>query len=103
MADYRVLVRDSLGRAVAPVAPTPAFPRTDRAELGKRFENDTSVYLHRGDAMGARIPLKKYFNLTKPGEYWALVSLPSATAGKPDWIAEPVRVRVDADPPAPKK
>jgi hypothetical protein len=100
MKDYRVLVRDYLGRAVAP---TPGFPRTDRAEVGKRFEKDTSVYLHRGDAMGAIIPLKEYFNLTKPGEYWALVSLPSGTAGKPDWVSEPVKVQVDAELPAPKK
>ncbi len=32
-----------------------------------------------------------------------LVSLPSHEAGEPDWVAEPIKIRVDAQPPTPKK
>jgi hypothetical protein len=98
--DYRVLLRDRVGH---PVAPIHVVTTTSRDRSNETGEADPSVDLRRGDATGAIIPLKKYFDLTKPGEYWVLVSLPSWSTGQPGWVAEPIKVRVDAESPAPKK
>jgi hypothetical protein len=58
---------------------------------------------HQGDAMGFVIPLKKYFDMAKPGEYWALVSLTSGAAkGPSESVAAPIKVRVGQEPSVPK-
>ncbi len=53
--------------------------------------------------MGVVIPLKKYFDMAKPGEYWVLVSLPSGAAkGPSEWVAAPIKPRVGQEPSSPK-
>ena len=56
-----------------------------------------------GDAMGAMVPLRNLSNLNEPGEYSVLVSLPTHFEGEPDWVAEPIKVRVEPRPSEPKK
>jgi hypothetical protein len=110
--DCRVLIRSSCGNVVPPVQPAPTTTR-DGARGRPESKRSMSFYvdgpkkpadppwyaLRLGDAMGAIIPLKKYFDLTKPGEYWVLVSLPSGRAGGRDWVSKPVKVRVGGEPP----
>jgi hypothetical protein len=98
-AAYRVLVRDSLGHPVAPLQPS---PRTLRNKVRDGREKPF-VKLNLGDAMGAMIPLRKYFNLEKPGEYWVLVRLPFGDSRDVAWVAEPIKIRVDAESHASKK
>ena len=56
-----------------------------------------------GDAVGTIIPLTEQFDLSKPGDYVALVALPTPGVGKPYWVAGPVKFRIGKDPVATKK
>ena len=96
--DYRVLVRDSVGRAVRKLELTPKAAHEEKGDhKGEHY------LLLPGYAVGAMIPLREYFDLKQPGEYWVLVSLPSPKAGQDDWVAEPVKVRVDGESAESKK
>ncbi len=98
-SDYRILVRNSFGQ---PVAPLQANAGISDDKSNHRSDKPLN-WLRPGWALGAMIPLWKHFDLKQPGEYWVLVSLPSARAGEPDCVAEPIKVQFGADPPALKR
>ena len=105
-ADYRVLVRDPDGR---PVPLTPygrqaiAAAARARGSLWKQYA-----------AIGAVIPLAKWFEMTKPGKYTVLVTLKApdekyrvldrhgqptplpADQDGPLWVAKPIKVHIPA-------
>jgi hypothetical protein len=59
--------------------------------------------LFRGDAIGAAIPITRWFDMKEPGEYTILVALPSSERKAPAWVAPPVKFRVgDAKEPRKK-
>jgi hypothetical protein len=101
VADFRVLVRDLDGR---PVAANHDSPTRGRLKGGKEEERHP---MGAGDAAGAIIPLRQYFDLATSGEYWVLVWLPKVNGRIPienaDWVAEPIKVRVGPQSLVPKK
>jgi hypothetical protein len=104
-ADYRVFVLDPDGK---PVALT-AFGRETIAAGGPEFGCRIEKYA----AIGAIIPLTKWFDMKKPGEYTVLVTLKAPEESRrivssdghspyplnghgPLWVAKPIKVRVPA-------
>ena len=96
--NYRLLLRDSAGKSVRRLQSAPSSFREE-----SRDEKERNVFLHPGYAIGAMIPLREYFEMERPGEYWVMASLPSPKGGRPNWVAEPVKVRVDVKVAVPKK
>ena len=103
-ADYRVLVLDPDGK---PVGLTP-FGREDMAAVEPEYGNRLKQF----EGIGAIIPLAKWFQLKRPGEYTVLATLKApdetraavdihhqrtpagAAALGPLWVAKPIKVRV---------
>jgi hypothetical protein len=113
-SDYRVFVLDPDGKPL----PLTAFGKADIAapepEYGERLRKYCSI--------GAVIPLTRWFDMNKPGDYTVLVTLKAlgekyhfvkAGDGKhylkaangewvhdpgPLWVAKPIKVRVPATP-----
>jgi hypothetical protein len=98
-SDYEILVRDATGRFVQP---------TDKGKAlfqgGKALLEESS--LGRRDTLQESLPIGELFNMSAPGEYTVLASLPVID----DTIdavltAAPVKIRIDAPrgQPQPKK
>lgn len=83
--DYRILVRDSNGKSV---------PLTEqgRKTLSEPRDGERMMYTYRepGDGLGVVLPLRKLFEMTKPGEYSILVIHKTA----PTSVAKPIKVTV---------
>jgi hypothetical protein len=89
--DYTLLVHDSSGKRV------PLSARGQAALAAPRRLYQQNNLGRRGEAVGAVIPLAEWFDLAKPGEYGALVSLvPPVSPGPkgPTWVAKPITVKV---------
>jgi hypothetical protein len=85
--EYHILVHDALGKPV---------PRSARGELAIHTVQppyDGGYSLSSGEAVGASIPLGDWFDLTKPGDYYVLVSLTSPPVGGSTWVAEPIKIQ----------
>ncbi len=110
-ADYRVLVRDTDGKPV-PLAP---YGRRAIAAAGAERGSRLKQYA----AIGAVIPLAKWFDMTRAGEYTVLVTLKAPDEKQrnralndlarrgyavpspedehgPLWVAKPIKVRIPA-------
>ncbi len=94
--EFHLLLRDSRG---VPVPRTregrELRPQTDRERYWK--------VLLPGDAIGAMVPVKKYFDLKETGDYWLSVSLPSHREGQPDWVAMPIKFHYQGSAPPVKR
>jgi hypothetical protein len=87
-ADYQVFVRDSQGNMI------PRNPKAYRESVDSRppyIRYDSS--LSPGAAVGTAIPLAKWFDISKPGEYAALVVLRSRDKSSL-WLAPVVKIKV---------
>ena len=89
--DYKVLVRDSRGKAV-PLSPDADTQYSTQHRPFVRMEP-----LPPGAGIGTLIPLGKLFKMQKPGEYSVLVALSSPGDTWRKWVAEPIKVRVQSE------
>ena len=93
-SDFELLVRDAFGNSA---------PMTEK---GKNFFGGGTLLeiraLKPGEAITASLPLTELFDMTAPGEYTVLASLP--VIGDVDAVltAAPVKIRVDSQPRVPK-
>jgi len=95
-SDYKVLVRDPSGRSIqARLDAETQFSMQHRPAI--RMEP-----LSPASGIGAVIPLAKWFDMKKPGDYSVLVALPSRKDKSCTWVAEPITIRVEAKPAVPK-
>ena len=85
-ADYEVLVRNAAGKSLARLRPAKRIAGRSAAPSTRRMRV--------GDGIRAILPLVQWFDMKKPGRYSVLVSLPSAHANDPPWVAEPLTVTV---------
>jgi hypothetical protein len=96
--EYRVLVRDSTGRSIAPKDDARKASAADM-----RVVHGGSLNVGQGNGNGVVIPLAKWFDMRSAGEYTVLVSLPTKQQIEPVWVARPIKVQVgehlDADLP----
>jgi hypothetical protein len=97
--NYWVFVRGPSGRPFTMInhqaepGPKPPFKPSENPE--------TDLYI--GGAIGAAIPITKWFDMTEPGEYSVLIALPSSEQNGPVWVAEPLKFMVPAKPAEHKK
>ncbi len=89
---YRILVRGPNGKFAALNERDRAESATDMRCVHPGFK------VGAGNGNGVVIPLGRWFNLTSPGEYTVMVSLPTSVGREEElWVAKPVKLVVGTE------
>jgi hypothetical protein len=91
--EYRVLVRDCTGRLITMNEAARRVSASD-IRVARSGPSGGSFIVGVYNGIGVIIPLAKWFDIKKPGEYTVLVSLPTRQKSNPLWVAKPFKFTV---------
>ena len=91
---FRLVVRDSSGNELT--------MNSSGAKWLKEHSITSDHALRPGEAVGLVFPVAEMFDLRPNFDYSCLLVLTAENAESPPWVAAPIKLRVEAEPSAPK-